>query len=186
MDVNSNEPNATDLFDASKLKQFKKAELVEIVLEMQKEKNTLKKQVISIADITNRVIELERSHALYLQYSRRNCIEITGIPETVEQRKLEEEVIKIYNEADVKVHGKKLDHMDMEARHRIGKKNKVIVRFVNRKFARQGLYNGAKLKEKRIYGNPVYINDSLCPEFHYLGYVVRNLKKKIDDCRLQG
>ena len=35
------------------------------------------------------VIELERRHALYLQYNRRNSVEITGIPEDVEQKDLE-------------------------------------------------------------------------------------------------
>ena len=31
---------------------------------------------------------------------------------------------------------------------------------------------------KNIYDKRIYINDSLCPQFHYIGYVVRKLKKK--------
>ena len=178
MGENQTEANTTDLFDPERLKQFKKSELVDIILEMQKEKKDLKSQLNKITDISDRVVELERSHTLYLQYGRRNCIEISGIPAEVEQNKLEDEVMKIYHEADVKVHGKTLGHFDMEACHRIGKKGVVIVRFVNRKFARQGLFNSAKLKKTKIYGNQhVYINDSLCPQFNYIGYVVRKLKK---------
>ena len=59
---------------------------------------------------------------------------ISGIPADIEQRNLEDEVIKIYDEIDAKVHRKSLDHFDMEACHRIGKKDTVIVQFVNRKF----------------------------------------------------
>ena len=126
--------------------------------------------------LNKRVIELERSHALYLQYNRRNSVEITGIPEDVEQKDLECQVIKIYDEAEV---GRSLNLFDIEACHRIGKKNVVIVRFVNRKFAREGLYKGRNLKGKNIYGNgPVYINDSFCEPFNYIGYLIRKLKKR--------
>ena len=85
-------------FDPERLKKFNRSELVYIILEMQKEKNELKNELNKLADVSNRVIELKRSHALYLQYSRRNCIEISGIPADIEQRNLEDEVIKIYDE----------------------------------------------------------------------------------------
>ena len=71
-----------------------------------------------------------------------------------------------------------LDRRSIEACHRIGGKNVVITRFVNRKCAREGLYKRAALKGKKIYGNnPLYINDSLCKEFHYVGYVIRKMKR---------
>ena len=60
----------TDLFDTEKLGEFKKEELIEMVIVLQQEKNMLKieraetkKETKSIVD---RVTELERSHFLYL------------------------------------------------------------------------------------------------------------------------
>ena len=126
-------PNS--LFDADKLNSFKKLELINIILELQKEKGIIRSEVSNLSSIEKRVIELERSHALYLQYNRTNSVEITGIPEDVEQKDLECQVIKIYDEAEVDVHGRSLNLFDIEACHRIGKKNVVIVRFVNLKFA---------------------------------------------------
>lgn len=163
-------------FEADKLNSFKKTQLVELVLQMQREKNDLKAQALGDPD---RITELERSHYLYQQYGRRNTIEITGIPAEVEQNQLENEVIKIFNEANVEVHGNKLTNMDIEACHRIGKKNVVITRFVNRKFAYEALYNGKNLKGTKLYGNnPVYINNSFCREFNHIGFLIRKLKRQ--------
>ena len=166
------------LFDAKTLNDFKKKELVELVMELQKEKKVLASQVSIIAGITDRVTELEKSHYLYLQYGRRSTIEITGIPANVDQKDLEGHVINIFKEANVKVHGNSLDHMDIEACHRIGKKNKVIARFTNRKFARESLYKSKNLKGTKLYGDQaIYINESLCKQFHYIGFVIRKLKR---------
>ena len=170
---------SSSLFDADRLNVFKKNELIEMIMELQKEKVALNSEVSNLSVIEKRVTELERCHALYLQYSRRKCVEITGVPENVDHNDLESHVIKIYDETEVKVHGRSLDHFDMEACHRIGKKNVVIVRFVNRKFAREGLYKGKHLKGTKLYGNqPVYINDSFCEQFGYFGYLIRKLKKR--------
>ena len=169
------------LFDAKTLSEFKKPHLVELVLELQKEKSLLANQLEEKTKLHDeRITELERSHYLYLQYGRRSSIEITGIPEGVEQNKLEDEVMKIYKEAKVSVHGKTLDNMDIEACHRIGKKNVVICRFANRKWAREGLFKGKNLKGKDIYGRTgqVYINDSFCKPFQFIGFVVRKLRKR--------
>ena len=45
------------------------------------------------------------------QYERRNCVELTGIPEDVPVYQVGKEVIKIYQAGDFKVHGKSLDHL---------------------------------------------------------------------------
>ena len=150
----------SDMFDADKLSSFKKNELINLIKELQNEKVELKQQLSQLPDLKkqaeqmsgfeNRLIELERSHALYLQYGRRNSVEITGVPEQVQQEDLESHVINIFKEAKVSVHGRSLEPFDMEACHRIGKRNVVIARFVNRKFAREALYNGRNLKGKQL------------------------------------
>ena len=167
------------LFDEKKLAAFKKAHLINLVLELQKEKNILKSQQKSVRDLDERVTELERSHYLYQQYGRRESVEISGIPLEVDQKTLEGEVMKVFNEAGVTVHGRQLNHFDMSACHRVGKHGVTIVRFVNRKFAKEGLMKGKNLKGTKIYGNnPVYINNSFCKEFKFIGFVIRRLKKR--------
>ena len=64
----------------------------------------------------NRIIELETDLGKLNQYGRRNNLELTGIPETVEQDDLEEKVIEILKEIDINVKSR-----DIEACHRIGK-----------------------------------------------------------------
>ena len=116
-----------------------------------------------------------------MQYSRRTNVELSGIPKNIPQKDLESEVIKVFDAAEVKVHGRSLEEMDIQACHRVGKKGDTIVRFVNQKFASEGLYCGRNLKGKNIYGNDskVYINTSFCKEFKFLNYLVR--KAKNDD-----
>ena len=166
------------IFDSKTLIEFKKPQLVEIIQQLQREKAQLAEQSQIAAGFGDRLVELERSHYLYLQYGRRSTLEITGIPAEVDQKDLEDHVINMFQEAQVKVHGKALDHMDIEACHRIGKKNVVVTRFANRKFAREGLYKSKNLKGKKLYADQaIYVNQSLCKPFQYIGFVIRKLRR---------
>ena len=163
-------------FEANVLKDLNKNELVELVMSLKSENDSLKSNQKKVDD---RITKLERSHYLYLQYGRRDTIEITGIPSQIETTKLEDEVIKIYNEAQAKVHEEPLSNMDIQAAHRIGKKGVTIVKFVNRKFALEGLRCGKNLKGSKLYGNTgIYINNSFCHEYKFIGYAIRTLKKE--------
>ena len=171
-------------FNPEVLDKMKKAELVELVMQLQVEKNTIKEELESLQVISSRVIELERSQYLYEQYGRRESVEITGIPPTVKIEDLEDAVIDVYNKAEVKVFGRELEKEDISACHRIGKKKEVtIVRFVNRKWAWQGLICGKNLKGKSR--NPLYINNSFCPEFAKYGYFIRRLKPQLAGYRVR-
>ena len=114
-----------------------------------------------------RLEKLEREQNRHIQYQRRNTIEITGIPSTVKQDDLEEQVVKIFNAANVTVNEHGLDPYQIQACHRIGKKGITICKFVNRKFATEGIYCGKNLKGIKLYGNDsqVYINNSFCKEY---------------------
>ena len=91
-------------------------------------------------DLKNRVLSLEISGNHLEQYGRRNNLEITGISDDVSDENLEGKVIEVLNEIQVDV-----SRSDIEACHRIGKsKNsskKIIVRFINRKYAKNALLN---------------------------------------------
>ena len=89
-------------------------------------------------------VSLECNHNMLKQYGRRNNIEITGIPDTVQDNELENEVIEIFDAIGVEVNS-----ADFEDCHRVGKSKdnskKVIARFVNRKFILE------KLKKRPFY-----------------------------------
>ena len=161
---------------AENLKNLSKGQLIEKIRKISEENNVLKEIHRVMEATTTRLVNLEREQNKMLQYSRRDSVEISGIPSTITQDNLEKEVIKVFDTAKVKVHGKKLEEMDIQACHRLGKKGKTIVKFVNRKFAREGLVCGKNLKNCELYDSGVYINTSFCPEFGHLNFLIRKSK----------
>ena len=63
-----------------------------------------------------KVISLEENSNALEQYDQRNNLEITGIPDYVDNQNLEEKVIENLDKTEVNVTNK-----DIEACHRIGK-----------------------------------------------------------------
>ena len=127
-----------------------------------------------------RLYFLERNAYMHEQYGRRESFEIVGIPKRIPDADLEDEVIDILKEANVKVDDEDITKKDICAVHRIGKeKATTIVRVVNRKFSWKALISGKNLKDSRRYGEgKIYINASLCKEFQFLNFAVRQAKKK--------
>ena len=165
------------LAEVGNLNSKSKAQLVDMVKKLTAE-NAVLKEVQKFMEMTNKRLEsLEREQYKMQQYSRRDTIEISGIPTSIEQNGLEDEVIKIFEAADVFVHGEGLRKRDIQACHRIGKKGATICKFTNRKFARESLFCGKNLKGKKLYDSNVYINNSFCDEFRHINYLVRTAKK---------
>ena len=93
-------------------------------------------------DFSKRLIEVERNIHFQSQYSRRECIEIVGIPSDVPQNDLEKKVIDVFSVAGVAVSSR-----DFQAVHRINNKsNVVIAKLSNRKDALAILRNKKKLR----------------------------------------
>ena len=114
------------------------------------------------------------------QSRRRNNIEITGIPDTVQDNELENKVIGIFDAIGVEANS-----ADFEDCHRVGKsKNnskKVIARFVNRKVVKNALYKRKQLKtiDKTSIGlqnGTIFLNENLTPENNKVAYHCRKLK----------
>ena len=103
-----------------------------IIKKLQDENAQLKE---TIANLQHKVIILETATNSVEQYDRRNNIEITGIPDDIEDKNLEHSVIEIFKAADIQI-----SHNDVEDCHRIGKpkgnSKKTIVRLVNRKYCK--------------------------------------------------
>ena len=162
--------------NANVLDELSKEQLVQMVFNL---KSTISKK--NFRKVTNlRFYHLERRVNMNSQYSRRDTLEITGIPADVVDEKLEDEVIEIYEEAKAILNRQNIfKKNDIQAVHRIGKKGRVIVKVVNRKFVHTALVNGKKLKDSTRYGDntAIYFNDSFIPDFGFLNFVIRSAHK---------
>ena len=83
--------------------------------------------------LVDQVTRLERKCWGNEQYSTRECIEISGIPQSIEQIDLERTLLNVFDKIDAPV-----DPQNIEACHRLksddnGRSNKVIVKFSKRK-----------------------------------------------------
>ena len=120
--------------------------------------------------LSQRVVYLERQCCANAQYSRRECLEVVGIPRSVDDNILEEKVIQVFKKV-----GCKINSSNIEACHRITKKNdRVKVKFSRRKDCQRVLSvkkNLQKLKMEDIGltgDNKVFISHSLCPYYRVL------------------
>ena len=82
------------------------------IKELQLENQRLRKKV---SDLQKKIYSAEENINSLEQYGRKNNIEITGIPESIENEKLEETVVEVLNKIDLNV-----SNNDIEACHRLG------------------------------------------------------------------
>ena len=91
-------------------------------------------------NLSNRITTLERSLHAQEQYSRRECLEIVGIPISIDDKNLQSTVCNILNETDVPC-----DPEDLEDCHRT-KGDRTIVKFSSRRKSSEVLRKKKKLK----------------------------------------
>ena len=128
-------------------------------------------------NINNKLVEqvtrLERKCWENDQYSRRQCIEISGIPQSIEQIDLERTLLNVFDKIDAPV-----DPQNIGACHRLksddnGRSNKVIVEFSKRKDMVQIMNKKKSLKNANLDGTglppstSLFINPSLCSYYKY-------------------
>ena len=77
-----------------------------IIKDFQIENQRLRDKVINLE---KRVISLEVGGNLLEQYGRRNNLEMTGIPDDVEDKDLEKKVIKILDKIEVNVRSRDIE-----------------------------------------------------------------------------
>ena len=126
--------------------------------------------------LEKRVIELEKSQAKTEQYSRKNNVEISGIPHETLDNILEDKVIDTCKDAGIE-----MEHMNIEGYHRLplsrnntGGTKRVIVKFVNRKHSEDVL----RLKKIISSRSKIFISNSLCPYHRYLWGKCRYLQRR--------
>ena len=134
-------------------------------------------------ELSAQLYELDKRLLECEQYSRRESVIISGIPECVQQGELQDVAIQIFKELDINV-----EYKDISAIHRLGKPRssrypaKVIVLFVNRKHAElccnrkdrlKGLKSTLKLN-LRFYESLATLNQEslrLCESLHKDGLI---------------
>ena len=150
--------------------------LKEIIIKKLQDDNTRLSN--KVAFLEDKIMKLEIESNQIDQYSRRNNVEISGVPEEVSNADLEGTVISIFNAIDVDINSN-----DIEACHRIGaKKGNVIIRLVNRKHCLSALRNRKKLKSldckaKKLPKSSFYISENLTPMNSKLSYLCRELRR---------
>ena len=116
--------------------------------------------------LMDRVVQTERQSWANAQYSRRDIIEVFGIPSSIRDKDLEDKVRNIFGEIGVNV-----NERDIQACHRLREKDKTIVNFVNRKDytnilrLKKDLKHLDPIKLSFIEGTKIFINENLCPYY---------------------
>ena len=166
--------------------------MIRLIIE---ENKKLKECIINIEEI-NKKLEDDLADEIVVakqdRYSRRNNIEIGGIPDNFQGEKLENVAVSILNKLDVNCTTK-----DLEACHCLplerdsGHPKRTILRFVNRKFGELALTSRKKLKDidlsiihDDLRNVILTVGDNLCPYDVRLLGMCKHLfsKKKIDSC----
>ena len=88
--------------------------LKDIIIKNLQIENECLRNIVSY--LNKRIISLESNHNMLEQYGRRNNIEITGIPDTVQDIELENKVIEIFDAIGVEANS-----ADFKDCHRVGK-----------------------------------------------------------------
>ena len=161
-------------FTEAELEKMKKPELIKLILnsqqitvELGKLSNKIEELEVKVDELQSvnsvaqnsssllagRIRKLESDLLIANQYSRRECLDISGIEENVSDEDIENEVAKVISDLGVHIS----ESRDIQACHRYGSRGVVIVKFSNRKMVGRILSLKSKLPEH------IFVNESLCP-----------------------
>ena len=122
------------------------------------------------SELSSRLVNMERQCRANAQYSRRECLEVVGVPRKVEQKDLESKVLSVLEKV-----GCKINPDNIEGCHRLSKKSdNIIIRFSRRKDCQHVLrvkkdLQNVNLEVLAFHGeNKIYINWSLCQYYQML------------------
>ena len=128
--------------------------------------------------LQNQLILTERQCWANAQYSRRECIEVSGIPTSVSDNDLEGKVLEVFENLGVSV---KEDNV--EACHRIRKSSdRTIIKFSRRKDCQQIMSVKKDLRNLNPSdiglpaGTTIFVNESLCSYYRWLWSNCKKLK----------
>ena len=118
------------------------------------------------------------------QYGTTNILEITGIPNDVSDKNLDEKKSKVLvsfrSTSQVLKLKLVIALVKVEIRQKKNKKKKTIVRFINRKHAKKALINGKsliKINQSSLSSDHIFINENLTPVNNKIAFHCRKLKR---------
>ena len=126
----------------------------------------------------NRIVNLERNALNNAQYIRREMLEINPVPQSISNDELEQSVCHVLS-----LTGTTVKPDDIQVCHRMKNKEKVIIKFKDRKQRNEVMFKRKELKSKTAelralqFGQSLFINDSMCFENQVLFYKCRKLKR---------
>ena len=198
--------NCTEKFVIDTVEELKASLLDAISIEIKKSIDALKSSIIDslvkdnkilskkvktleneIDHLHDRVYDMEVGLIDQQQRSRRNNLEITGIPNDVLDTNLEKTVINLFNrnlEDD-----DELDEKEIDAIHRLpakeGKVKPVVMRLVSRKRRDQLLKSGRELTNMNLSflgikadDDKIYVNEHFSPDIKTFSYFCRKLRRE--------
>ena len=121
--------------------------------------------------LTERVAQLERNAATNAQYHRRESVEVNPVSPSISDEELKVNICKV-----LFLTGHEVKPDDLQACHRLKKKELVIVKFKCRKLKRSVIVNRKNLRNKPEdlrqlrFSGKLFISDSMCHENHQLAY----------------
>ena len=148
-----------------------------VISQLQKELRT--SQEIN-RSLLNQLSAVEKQSILNSQYTRRETVELHGVPASFDEGSgLEAKGINLMNEIAPEA---KVEASDVQAIHRLRNKDRVIVKFISRKKKQSVLMKRSKLKDDAtkskhgIVGN-IYLNESMWPQMKRLHYACKQMKR---------
>ena len=127
--------------------------------------------------ITERVVQLERNAVTNAQDHRRESVEVTPVLPSISDEELELNICEALS-----LTGHEIKPNDLQACHRLKKKELVIVKFKCRKLKQKVLVNWKNLRNKSEdlrqlrFSGKLFILESMCHENHQLAYKCRQMK----------
>ena len=184
--INADPPDllsALSKVESNLMQNIEVINLEDIVVKNLQDKNKYLKTKANVLE--NKIIDLEIQNNDVDQYSRRNNVEISGIPQSASDNQLEEKVVDIFKAIDVNIITN-----EIEACHCLGKKKKnVTVLVINRKHCLKALRKKKNLKsiDKSAIGIPnanLFVRKNLTPANSKLTFNCRKLKRdsEIEKC----
>ena len=161
------------------------AKISQDVIELKSEINQLTSKLQSSErenkDLNERLVNVEKKCFSVEQYSRRECLEVTGLSNTIPNTSLESTVLQIFEKIDVVI-----DPVNVEGCHKLysrNNQNRIIIKLSRRKDVEKVFANKSKLKDIDlsdigITDKPIYINGSFCAHYRQIWGKCKELWKK--------
>ena len=117
--------------------------------------------------LTERVVQLERNAVTNAQYHRRESVEVNPTPPSISDEELELNICKALS-----LTGHEAKPNDLQACHRLKKKESVIVKCKCRKLKQNVLVNRKNFRNKSEdlrqlkFSGKLFISESMCHENH--------------------